>query len=87
MFSSSLIRDKDEYSTEVMFVSNGGKIELSEFSKSEGGRLVATFSATVSGERVTGIDKNGNYIYETISGSISGSFDLRVTNSQVDVKQ
>jgi hypothetical protein len=64
--------------SQVVFSASGGTITFSSYSSSIGGQLRGTFSAVVSGTRYK--DAAGK-TSETLTGTITGSFMIELTNS------
>jgi hypothetical protein len=60
----------------VAFVTSSGQITLLEYSVLSGSRLSGSFTAIISGDRVTGVDNNGNDTIESITGTLSGDFNV-----------
>ncbi len=76
-FVTSDLKNADD-NTSVLFESTSGTLTLSSYSESDGDQLTGNFSVSVSGDRVTGVDQNDDPIEETITGSITGNFDVTI---------
>lgn len=61
----------------VIFEVSGGSITFTEYDNQVGGRLVGTFDTNITGDR-TLVDELGNESEETLTGNISGSFDVEI---------
>lgn len=78
-FFGPQIKNADDGSN-VGFESTGGSVTLTTFGTANGDHIIGSYLATVSGARDTGqTDRNGSHITETITGTISGHFDVEIT--------
>jgi hypothetical protein len=76
-FLSKQVKDADG-DPHILF-SESGSVELTTWSPGVGGRIIGTFSATIQDEFFhTMKDANGDPIWEKLTGTIDGSFDLPV---------
>jgi len=64
--------------TPVVFTSTGGTVSLTKYGENDGDKLVGTFSATISGDRVYGVDANADPLESTVTGTMNGSFNVEV---------
>ncbi|MBI4238532.1 MAG: hypothetical protein HY696_08985 [Deltaproteobacteria bacterium] len=77
-FTSPSITNADDGSS-VGFESTGGSVTLTSWGTAIGDQIIGTYLATVSGTRVTGLDAWGSPQSETLTGTISGSFNVEIT--------
>lgn len=77
VFQGQDIKNVDDGSP-VVFQATGGTVSLTEYGENNGDKLVGSFSASISGDRVTGTDGNGDPIVSTLTGTMNGSFNLTI---------
>jgi len=64
--------------TPVVFSSTGGSVTLMWFGTSIGAKVTGRFSATLSGDQTTGPDGQGGWLSRTITGTVTGDFDVTI---------
>ena len=60
----------------VLFEATNGSVVLSAWGTEVGQRLTGTFDAAITGPHVTGTATDGTPIEETLSGTLTGTFDV-----------
>jgi hypothetical protein len=74
-FFSPAITNADDGSP-VVFEATSGVTILSQWGTALGDRLSGTFSASLTGTRVTGLDASGRPIEQSLSGTATGAFNV-----------
>ncbi len=64
----------------VVFTSTGGTVTLTSYGVLDGDRLEGTFSATIAGRRTTSGPDEDPRTEVTLTGTITGAFDLEIVN-------
>ena len=62
----------------VVFEATNGSVVLSAWGTEVGDRLTGTFDAAITGTHVTGTGTDGTPVQETLSGTLTGTFDVEI---------
>lgn len=70
--------------TNVYFLETGGTITITQWGTSLGDIVSGSFSAQITGTRITGENPNGGFTTEELNGVITGSFSLEIIPAQTN---